>query len=141
MISSGHFRVDTGPALRWTSSVRWAYAHFLREWRRRLAQSSGDTPDWKWGRPLRPQRKVSSPARLLELSKPTAISQRGKTYICLPARSGGRIASSALHRLSDALNVMKRPPQAVDRPILTNGKPVSDSLLFLPACASDSFQC
>src|SRR6266513_6202832 len=48
MISSGHFRVDTGPALRWTSSVRWAYAHFLREWRRGLAQSSEDAPDWKW---------------------------------------------------------------------------------------------
>jgi len=67
---SGHFGwTRTRP--RWTSSVRWAYAYFLKEWRRRPAQSSGVTPDWKWGRPLRPQRKVSSPARLLELSKET----------------------------------------------------------------------
>src|SRR5712664_189016 len=42
MISFRAFRVNTGPASRWTSSVRWAYAHFLKEWRRRLAQSSGE---------------------------------------------------------------------------------------------------
>ena len=131
------FRVDLGPAARWTSSVRCVDAHFLREWRRRLAQSSGDTPDWKWGRLLRPQQKASfrrtllklskqtgrsrthifwkmkeaaSSCRvfpggrpppvfrtcdkvswltsLLELSKPTVISQRRKTCICIPARSG-----------------------------------------------------
>jgi hypothetical protein len=54
--------------------------------------------------------------------------------------SKSRIASSALHWLSDALDAMKRRPQAVDRPISTNGKPVSDALSFLPACASDSLR-
>jgi len=83
--------------------------------------------------------KASCLAHLLELSKTAVSSQRKKLYLHTGAFLE-RIASSALHTLSDALDVMKRPPQAVDRPILTNGKPVSDALSLLPACASDSFR-
>ena len=87
----GIFRVDTGPASRWTSSVRWAYAHFLREWRRRLAQSSEDTPDGKWGRLLRPQRKASSTCTLLDLSNQTG---RSRTHSFWKNEGGSQFLSS-----------------------------------------------
>jgi hypothetical protein len=70
----------------------------------------------------------------------TNSDQPTKENLYLHTCTFWRIASSALHRSSGALDVMKRPPHAVDKPILTYGKPVSDALSFLPACASDSFR-
>jgi len=59
----------------------------------------GRTPDWKWGRPLRPQRKVSSPARLLELSKETGggrthtfwENEGGSQFLVAYSLGGGRL--------------------------------------------------
>src|SRR2546421_9483283 len=80
----------SGLAMDFVSTVG-VCAHFLREWRRRLAQSSEDTPDWKWGRLLRPQRKASSTCTLLDLSNQTG---RSRTHIFWKNEGGSQFLSS-----------------------------------------------